>query len=925
MKSSRQNCFNKIQDDRLPLFPTTELGAVYEALQWNVIQIVKEIIDVQRLSDLFLKYAKLGDSDSIRDALRHATNEEIKALASAKDTDKLTLLHHACRYGHSEIVELLVQNGANVNSEDNNFLTPLHYAARYNADNSSLKVENFVGLSDAIDRHRYHPILFELIKNNGKTSAKDKYGRTPLHYAAMEGNIRAARELITFNADVTAKDRNGMTPLHTAAAYGSLLVVRLLVDTGARILDTDSQGNTALHLAAKSGHRKIVQTILEAEKEQVILLEARNTSGDNVLHVAVDANSIDVVQYLLKCGCDVNGKGAMKNTALHSAASKGYRDIVEVLLKEILLESKKTLMNVQTSDTDHELALAKREVLEAQDKNGATPLLVAASKRRWETVRYLLEVVCTKFSKAEKNAFVNSCNSDLETPMHIAAACGHLKICEMLYDHHASFTSINKDKETPIHYAAKEGKTEVVSKLLEWDRKIVGDTNIDLNTPLHLAAMKGHTQVVEVLLDAGAEMMIANIYEQMPLDCAVHEGRLPVVELLLKRGAATESPWKWVETPLHRAADKGYAEIVRTLLRHKAQIDRFDKYGRTCLDIAIENNHPACCKVILEDDNWQAVMRSSRERFLETYETPMRSLIRKFPDLAELVFNKCLKLQYINDERDFILWCNYEFLDDSLMIKMAPKHPADWIKGNAFEEQEENFLKEAQPYSTDYDSIIANHPLKIMVFLLYQRHLKFFSPNNALEIAVYATSIIVVIDFNECSRATGLRMLEYQDIWWSLLKTTVMMTGEIEYHEIFFDSDSPNKTVFTRPWINIALVFFVIIMIILLMDLLVGVVDNINVEKEKAELTSIAIQSLSTKSRKEKRELRKQLSSLGESITKTEKATEEVQNELLLLKEALKKSERQLWEELLSLKESINTQLVRQQQTLAIISNQLNT
>lgn len=49
-----------------------------------------------------------------------------------------------------------------------------------------------------------------------------------------------------------------------------------------------------------------------------------------------------------------------------------------------------------------------------------------------------------------------------------------------------------------------------------------------------------------------------------------------------------------------------------------------------------------------------------------------------------------------------------------------------------------------------------------------------------------------------------------------------MMTGEIEYHEIFFDSDSPNKTVFTRPWINIALVFFVIIMIILLMDLLVS-------------------------------------------------------------------------------------------------------
>lgn len=68
----------------------------------------QEIIDVQRLSDLFLKYAKLGDSDSIRDALRHATNEEIKALASAKDTDKVFNIFLTLLFRHYCLVDIFL-------------------------------------------------------------------------------------------------------------------------------------------------------------------------------------------------------------------------------------------------------------------------------------------------------------------------------------------------------------------------------------------------------------------------------------------------------------------------------------------------------------------------------------------------------------------------------------------------------------------------------------------------------------------------------------------------------------------------------------------------------------------------------------------------------------------------------------------------
>lgn len=46
------------------------------------------------------------------------------------------------------------------------------------------------------------PILFCLISNGARIDAKDKYGLTPLHYAAMKNNINAAQELVSSGADV---------------------------------------------------------------------------------------------------------------------------------------------------------------------------------------------------------------------------------------------------------------------------------------------------------------------------------------------------------------------------------------------------------------------------------------------------------------------------------------------------------------------------------------------------------------------------------------------------------------------------------------------------------------------------------------------------------------------------------------------------
>jgi ankyrin repeat protein len=77
----------------------------------------------------------------------------------------------------------------------------------------------------------------------------DPMDRNPLHYAALNDDVAAARRVIASGADVNAPDRSGMTALHFAAQAGSLQVARLLLESGARVDDQDRNGNTALFTA----------------------------------------------------------------------------------------------------------------------------------------------------------------------------------------------------------------------------------------------------------------------------------------------------------------------------------------------------------------------------------------------------------------------------------------------------------------------------------------------------------------------------------------------------------------------------------------------------------------------------------------------------------------------------------------------------
>ncbi len=156
----------------------------------------------------------------------------------AKDTNGWTPLHLAALNGQKETTEILIAEGADVNTGDK--ITPLHYAAQYGemeivelliskgADVNAKGDAGDTPLDWAIQLKRTE-ISDLLRKHGGKSGAEYS-----IQYAITTGNIEAVKQHIAAGADVNAKTKRGDTPLDTAISRKHPEIVNLLRKHGGK-------------------------------------------------------------------------------------------------------------------------------------------------------------------------------------------------------------------------------------------------------------------------------------------------------------------------------------------------------------------------------------------------------------------------------------------------------------------------------------------------------------------------------------------------------------------------------------------------------------------------------------------------------------------------------------------------------------------
>jgi len=120
--------------------------------------------------------------------------------------------------------------------------------------------------------------------------------------AVISGRVEEVEKLVVLGAIVSCRDEQNRTPLHYAAYNGDRDMLSLLCDYDADIEACDASGNTALHVSAARDSTKTLTFLLEYAAQ----VNAQNDVGDTPLHLAVWFGNYESVKMLIEYSAPVN-------------------------------------------------------------------------------------------------------------------------------------------------------------------------------------------------------------------------------------------------------------------------------------------------------------------------------------------------------------------------------------------------------------------------------------------------------------------------------------------------------------------------------------------------------------------------------------------------------------------------------------------
>ncbi|XP_053687301.1 uncharacterized protein LOC128736832 [Sabethes cyaneus] len=434
-----------------------------------------------------------------------------------------------------------------------------------------------------------------------------------LHVAADAGYLEMVEHFVAAGADIDVKCCRERTPLMYASRSGRLEIVEYLLKKSTYIVRTcDSEKLTALHYAAVAGHTQIVQKLLEAAK----------TEQDKPTCKMSDAPSCTTIERRI-----IDAENEYKNTALHMAAYNGRIEVMEELLTADLLINAvnshgKTplILSLEASHFNAaEYLLTKGADVAIADREGMTALHYAAAKGNVNLIEKLITAKTP----------VDGTDRRRPTPLMLSSKEGHRQAVDYLLGKNADVNAKALRQQTALHWAARNGHFEVVKILLNagvqdktglvllskfYDVASLlteNQVNVDViavvnfaplmkRTALHMAAYRGCVESIRNLVTAGANIDAVDENGKTALIILLENGFIQAANHLLTRNLDVNIADSQKQTPLHFATIKGLFEIVKVLVEEKdAQIDAADKYGRTALMLALDQDKHAVADYLL--------------------------------------------------------------------------------------------------------------------------------------------------------------------------------------------------------------------------------------------------------------------------------------------------------------------------------------
>jgi ankyrin repeat protein len=287
-------------------------------------------------------------------------------------------LQAASGEGHKQIVEILLYRGADVNAQGGNYGNALQAASE-----------------------KGHEQIVKILLDRGAdvNAQGEKYYSNALQAASANGCGQIVKILLDRGADVNAQGgENYSNALEAASEEGHGQVVKILLDRGADINAQSGYFGSALQAASARDHKQTVEVLLNRGAN----VNAQGGFYGNALQAALSKGCKQTVEVLLDRGANVNEQGGFYGNALQAASTQGHKLTVEVLLN-------------------------RGASVNAQGGYYSNPLQAASRSGHKQVVEILLN----------RGANVNAQGGYYSKPLQAASVYGHDQIVELLLKHGA--------------------------------------------------------------------------------------------------------------------------------------------------------------------------------------------------------------------------------------------------------------------------------------------------------------------------------------------------------------------------------------------------------------------------------------------------------------------------------------------------------
>ncbi|KAJ7256360.1 ankyrin repeat-containing domain protein [Mycena rebaudengoi] len=490
----------------------------------------------------------------------------------------------AAERGHLEIVRLLVKKGGDINTGQ--FMNPLLAAC----EGGYTEIFNF------------------LLENHPDINVVSSQYGTALQAACKKGHIDFVRRLLDLGADVDLGNADGANPLQAASSYGHIEIVRLLLEHNA-----NPNVGIALYAAAESRDDRtdIVRLLLEKGADP----NRRGPDGDNPLRTACSQHHREIVRLLIEHGADPNswdrdyyGSSALScatwdETVVRMLLENGAKIIAEdrvltsasvytVGIVRLLLDhgaavhSEDAMGALRSASSSGNIEIVKLLVQRGLGGDLGQALLAAASERRLEIIQFLLA------SGADVNA-----QGDYGTVLHVACCEGFTEIVQVLLDHGADSNTAGGEYANALQATASceySNYSDLGFQRAWW---LAEETASKAEYDRIDASWR--PEIVQMLLQKGAHVNAKGGKYGSALQAASKAGHMEIACILLENGADVHARGGKFGTALSAAVAHNHMDMVRLLLNNGADINSSDAMYGSALQTACSRGHMELVEFLL--------------------------------------------------------------------------------------------------------------------------------------------------------------------------------------------------------------------------------------------------------------------------------------------------------------------------------------